>query len=251
MHLIDVHCHFNEVKEQKKALKESIECNVKTINSNSVDLNSMKANLELSSQFKEIKCSLGIHPSNILSMNEPELNESMQFIEKNVNKAIALGETGLDFKHAKTIEEKEKQKKYFIQQIELSKKFSKPLIIHSRYAGKECLKILKEKNAEKVLMHWFTNSEKEILQAVEQGYFISVGPSVLFSIETQKNVLKIPLNKILLETDSPVSFNGKNSEPCWIKEIAEKLAEMHKKTLEEITEITYTNAVEFFSLQYK
>jgi TatD DNase family protein len=251
MHLIDSHCHLNELNEIQKAIQKANECNVKTIISNSVDLNSMKQNLNLSSKFSEIKTALGLHPSNILLMNEKKINEEIEFIKKNSSKCIALGEIGLDFKHAKTNEEKEKQKKYFIELIELGIKLNKPLIIHSRYSGKECLKILEEMNAKKVLMHWFTNSKKEIIKASELNYFTSIGANILFSKEVQENIKLIPLNLMLFETDSPISFNGIPAKPYWIKEIAEKTSEIHKLTLQKITKITYNNAEKLFFLQNK
>ncbi|MFH1588261.1 MAG: TatD family hydrolase [Candidatus Diapherotrites archaeon] len=254
MHLIDSHCHLNELsrmREIEETIKKAEENNVKTIISNSVDLNSMKKNIELQEKFSSVKCALGIHPSNILKMNEKEINEGIKFIEKNISKAIALGEIGLDFRHAETQEQKEKQRRIFQELIELGNKKRKALIVHSRYAGKNCLEMLEEKKSEKVLMHWFTNSIKEIQKAVELNYFISVGPSILNSIETQKIVKEIPMEFLLLETDCPVKFNGIPSEPFWIKEVAEKLSELKEISVEELTEQAFKNAVNFFETGLK
>ncbi len=248
MHLIDSHCHLTELTNIKEEIVKASENNVKTIISNSVDLNSMKKNLELKKQFKEIKIALGIHPSNIVKISEKEIIKGIEFIKTNIKNNIAVGEIGLDFKDAKNKKEREIQRKYFKEFIEIGKKFNKPLIIHSRYAGKNILEILKENNAKKVLMHWFLNSEKEIKKAIELNYYISITPNIIFSEHKKELIKQIPLKQLLFETDAPARFNEQYSKPFWVKKIAEKTSEIFNLTLKEITKISYNNAKTLFSL---
>ena len=223
--LADSHCHLDEFEDAAAQVKKALEKGVVEIVSNSVDLKSMERNLELARRFENVKCALGLHPSNILQMNLEEIERGLEFIEKNIKNCIAVGETGLDFKHAKTTEEKEKQKRIFIRHIEIANKYKKPIVVHSRMARKECVELLEEYSAQKVLMHWFVASDKLLAKVTNLGYFITIGPSVMFSKHMEEFVRKVPLQNLLLETDAPVRYNGKVAEPCWIEKIAETVAE--------------------------
>jgi TatD DNase family protein len=217
---------------------------VEKIISNSVDLDSMKKNLELKKITAKVQVCLGLHPVKLLKLSEKEINESIKFIEDKINECIGIGESGLDFTTEKE-DEREKQIKVFKQLIGIAKKYNKPIVVHSRKARKDVLEILEEEKAEKVLLHWFIG-EKHLDKIIEKKYFISLGPSILFNDFLKKFVEKIPLEIILTETDSPVEFNGKKAEPFWVKEVAEKIAEIKKIPLEEVEEATYINAIDLF-----
>ena len=105
--------------------------------------------------------------------------------------------------------------------------------------------ILRMSNSD--LMHWFTNSVEEVKDAIDLGYFISVGPAVIQSIAVQKIVKEIPLSNLMLETDAPVSFQGKKSTSRWIEWVAEKIAEIQDESFKNVAETTTENAKNFFN----
>ncbi|MFH1545197.1 MAG: TatD family hydrolase [archaeon] len=248
--LIDCHCHLNECSETEKAIERAKKNGVERIISASTDFESNKENLSLSRKFPGIvfPC-FGIHPSNLLRMKEKEVADCFEFIKENPGKGVGIGEIGLDFKHAERKEERMLQEKIFLELIELGERKKLPLVVHSRYAGKRVLELLEEGNAERVLLHWFNGSVKEFEEGIKRNYFFSIGPSILSSKEYAEKVKEIPLENLMLETDSPVEFNGEKAEPSWIKEVGEKLAELKEVSMEEIENKTSENAFKFFGLE--
>jgi TatD DNase family protein len=244
---IDVHSHLEMFSDPEELVKDCVSQGTKAIISSSVDLNSMKKNIELSQKFDEIECCLGIHPSNILSMQEKEILASIEFLEENLSFAKGIGEIGIDFKHANSNEKKQKQIQIYRKQLLIAEENNLPVVIHSRYAEKRSLDILSSFNG-KVLLHWFDGNKKSFQEGIEKNYFFSVGPSILFNKEYLQKTLLIPLDNLMLETDSPVEFAGEKAKPFWVKKVAEKLSAERKIPLKEIEEKTTKNAKEFFSL---
>jgi TatD DNase family protein len=243
--LVDSHCHLNEFADVKIQVSKAKQGGVLRIVSNSVDLKSMQDNLRIAHAFESVSCALGLHPNELSKMNEKTIEEAFSFIEKHSEECIAIGETGLDFKYANE-QQRVVQLEVFAKHIELAKRFNKPVIVHSRAARKECLELLERNGAKKVLMHWFVANEKLLERVLELGYFISIGPSVLFNEYVQKFAQSLPLENVLLETDAPVSYNGKRAEPCWISDIASKLAEIYEVSVAKITEQTWKNFLRLF-----
>jgi len=244
--LADAHCHLDEIENLSECIKRAKLAGVDLILTNSVDLESMKKNLKISKKYKEVKCAFALHPNEIASMQADEIEEAFSFIEKNSSECIAIGETGLDFKYANA-QQKEMQCNIFARHIELAKNIDKALIVHSRAARKECIEILELQNAKKVLMHWFIAEEKLLRKALDLGYFVSIGPSVLFQKHVQEFARKVPLENLLLETDSPVSYNAHNAEPSWIKAVAEKISELFGISRAHLEEQTWENFQRLFS----
>lgn len=243
---IDSHCHLDQMPEIKGIVERAVQAGVKKMVSASVDLQSCGKNLELAQEFREIFPALGIHPETVISANDASLNECLEFIEENSGKAIAFGETGLDFKYAENEFQKQRQVEFFRKHVALAKEFDKAIIVHSRRARKECLELLEQAGAEKVLMHWFYGNSKELAVIKDNGWFLSLGPSILDAMHAQEFALKAEPEQILLETDAPVEFNGLRSEPAWISKVAEKTAELKELDLKELEGITEKNAANLF-----
>lgn len=246
--LIDAHCHLDSFEDKKQIIADAKEHGVTTLISCSTDLKSVKAHLMMKELFPEVKIALGLHPSDLLRLSPAEINEAMEIIEKNLDKAVAIGEVGLDYKHAVSPAQRELQEKYFLDFIALARKTEKPLVIHSRFASKEILQLLKLHFREQVLLHWFSGSASDVKEAISSGHYISVGPAVLQSIDAQNIAKDIPLSHMMLESDAPVSFQGKESTSRWIEEIAEKIAELKGATFKEVAETTSDNAKKYFKL---
>ncbi|MFH1239587.1 MAG: TatD family hydrolase [Candidatus Diapherotrites archaeon] len=245
--LIDSHCHLDWFEDKKQVVEDAKHHGVTNMVSCATSLKSIKEHLLLPEMFPEVKICLGLHPSDILRMSAADIEEGKEIVRKNLDKAVAIGEIGLDYKHAVSDEQKKLQKNIFLDFIEMSRAEKKPLVVHSRFCGKEVLQTLTQHANTPVLMHWFTNSIEEVKEAVDLGYFISVGPAVIQSIAVQEIVKEIPLSNLMLESDAPVSFQGKESTSRWIEWVAEKIAEIKGIPFKNVAETTTENAKKFFN----
>lgn len=244
--LADAHCHLDWFDNPKKVLENAKKEGVESVFSCSTNLESMKKHMAFSG-LNGLKIALGIHPGDLLKMTPDQANEAIAFLEKNISKADAVGEIGLDFKYAKTKEERAFQETVFRQQVKLAVGKNLPLVVHARYCEKKVIELLAEMNAKKVLLHWFTTSEEFVSLAAKQGFFMSCGP-IIFSSEQAAGVSdKIPLDLLLLETDAPVEFGGMPSEPFWVKRVAEETAKRRKISFEKIVQITGKNYQSLFA----
>jgi len=245
---VDAHCHLDWFRAAERVVSEAEKVNVGLIVSNSTDLNSMRKNLFLTEKFKTVSAAGGIHPKDLLFMEEKEIEKGIYFLKKNLDSFVAVGEVGLDYKHAKTKSQKQFQEKYFQEFISIALENKKPLIAHSRYSDEMVLKILEKNSPQKVLMHWFNNKKESIEKALDLNYFISVGPIILSDKKSAELTKLIPLENLLLETDAPVEFMGKEANPSWIPKVAEKVAEIHGTSLEQIEKITTKNSLNLINL---
>ncbi len=239
--LIDTHCHLNEFSNIEEIIKNAKNKNVLKILSNSVDLKTCEEHLKLKQNFQEIEIALGLHPSNsVYNMSKKEIETTLKFAEDNIEKALVIGEIGLDFKHADTEDKKKTQRQVLRRQLLTSLEFNKGVVIHSRRSHENCFKILNEFKPEKVLMHWFYDL-KYLNKIVNSNYFVSIGPSVFKEKHVQEFAKQIPLENLLLETDSPVPFNGKKAKPELIPKIAQTIAELKECSIPEIEKACFKN----------
>ncbi len=246
MEFIDVHCHIDCMKNIEKIIKNAEKNKVNTIINNGINIKTNRKTLELSKKYPEIKPALGIYPIEALKLSEKEIKNEIKFIEKNKNKIIAIGEVGIDLKWNK---EFEKQKIIFEKFIDLSKKINKPLIVHARSAEKEVIKILKEKNCKKIVMHCFNGNLRLVEEIIKQNWFLSIPANITFSEHFQKVVEKTPIENLLCETDSPYlhPIKGKrNNEPMNVIESYKKIAEIKKLSLKQIQEKIKNNFKKLF-----
>ncbi|MDD4764409.1 MAG: TatD family hydrolase [Candidatus Caldatribacteriota bacterium] len=250
---IETHAHLDIIKKKTDVvISDALKSGVKDIITIGVDLESSKKNINYAKQYKDVFTAIGFHPHESKKMREEELYELETMISNPKN--VALGEIGLDYYYMHS--KKEDQKSIFREQIDLAKKYNLPVIIHDRDAHYDTIKILKEKAKNmKVVLHCFSGDMDMAQWCIERGYFFGIGGVVTFknAKELVKIVKEIPIDNILLETDSPfltpVPFRGKPNEPKYIPIIAEKIAEIKEKDIDEIAKITSKNARDFFSLK--
>ncbi len=205
--------------------------------------------LELSNRYDNVYVCLGIHPENI----DEDLNELDKIIEENKDnkKFIAIGEIGLDYYWTK--DTKEKQQEILRHQLELADKYNKPVIIHSREATKDTIDILKEFPKVKGDIHCFSGSYETAEIYLKMGYYIGVGGVLTFKNANMKDIIvKLPLDRLLLETDSPflapTPKRGETNEPANIPYIAEFLANLKGISVEEVSKQTEENVNKLFNI---
>ena len=251
--MIDSHCHLDHeplISDLTNVLKRSKDIGIKKILTISTSFESFSKVKELVNKDEIIYGTIGIHPH---ETNNNEINSDQIINElKNNKKIIGIGETGLDFFYNNS--DKNKQISSFISHIEASIKVNFPLIVHSRNAEKETYEILKEyKNDNpKILMHCFTGSAEFADKLLTLNSYFSASGIITFknSIKLQETFKTLPLDKILIETDSPflapVPKRGKKNEPSFIDFTAKKLSEIKDISKSKLIEITSNNFNKLF-----
>ena len=246
--MIDSHCHLDLeplLGDLPNVIQRSKDVGIEKLLTISTSFESFSRIKELLNIDKIIYGTIGIHPHES-SKDIITSNEIIKNLEEN-SKIIGIGETGLDFYYNNS--EREKQISSFNEHIEASIKTNTPLIVHSRNAEKETFEILnyyKNENI-KILMHCFTGSKEFSDKLLTLNSYFSASGIITFknSIDLQETFKTLPLDKILIETDSPflapVPNRGKKNEPSFIDFTAEKLAEIKDISKSEIVTITTNN----------
>ena len=252
--MIDSHCHLDHeplFSDLSNIIKRSKDIGIEKLLTISTSFDSFSKIKEIVKQDEIIYGTIGIHPHES-EKDIIKLDEIIKNFQEN-DKIIGIGETGLDFYYNNS--DKEKQISSFIRHIEASIKTNAPLIIHSRNAEKETYDILndyKDKNL-KILMHCFTGSKKFSEKLLMLNAYFSASGIITFknANELQDTFKSLPLDKILIETDSPflapVPNRGKKNEPSFIDFTAAKLAEIKEISKSELIEITTSNFNKLFS----
>ena len=252
---IDSHCHINfpELAEKMPELLENMERNgVTHALCVSVDLADFPQVLSLAKEHAHIFASVGVHPD-YENTEEPSAEQLVKLAQH--PKIIAIGETGLDYFRLKG--DLEWQRERFRQHIRASRLCRKPLIIHTRAAAEDTIKILQDEGAGvndggvAGVMHCFTESLEVAQAAVDLGFYISFSGILTFkSAKDLQAVAKaLPLDRILIETDSPylapMPHRGKMNEPALVKHVGEFLADLKGVS---VTEVQTTTSKNFFDL---
>jgi TatD DNase family protein len=255
MHIIDSHCHLDRVDLTQfddnfdTMLNAAYQNNIKEFLCVCIDFDNASDVLNLAQKYPNIYASYGLHPTNDIGV-VPSVDEIIQGAsDENI---IAVGETGLDYFHI--TQDFEWQHERFKNHIIAGQKVGKPLIIHTRDAKVDTLKIMVEMGANSGIMHCFVEDLWAANQAIEMGFYISFSGVLTFksATELQEVARQIPLERILVETDSPylspVPFRGKPNFPANTLYVAEKLAELRGISLQEIAETTTHNFKTLFRL---
>ncbi len=251
--MIDSHCHLDHdplYADLDDVLNRAKKAGVKKFLTICTNLISYKNILSFIDKYPEIYCTFGIHPHD----SEKELLSKKEIVEKSIvsKKIIGIGESGLDFFYNNS--QKDKQIESFNNHIEASIKLNKPIIVHSRSAEDETFQILnnfKHDNL-KILMHCFTGSSSFADKLLSLNAYFSASGIITFnnSKTLQETFNKIPLDKLLIETDSPflapVPMRGKKNEPSYIKYTLAKLSSIKKTDIELMRDKTTANFDKLF-----
>lgn len=246
---VDSHCHLDKLDYQElhtgieDVVAKAKAANVTELLSVGVTLDSFPNMLEMIEPFDNVYASCGVHPLDVES--DFALDRLHEYAAH--SRVVAIGETGLDYHYQP--ETADLQKLRFEQQVELGVKLNKPLIIHTRNARQDTLDILRNGGAEKCggVIHCFTEDLCFAEAAMDLGFYISISGIVTFRQATElKEVVKaIPLERLLIETDSPylapVPHRGKQNQPAYVVEVAAYIAQLKGTSLGEVGEKTSEN----------
>lgn len=254
---IDSHCHINFpdfAERMPELLNRMAQNRVSHALCVSVDLPEFPQVLELAEQHANVYASVGVHPD-YPDTPEPTVEDLVRLA--NHPKIIAIGETGLDYYRLEG--DLEWQRERFRTHIRASRATRKPLIIHTRAASEDTLRIMREEGAGTDkggvagVMHCFTESLEVAEAAIAMGFYISFSGIVTFKSarELQAVARAVPLDRMLIETDAPylapVPFRGKTNEPAFVRHVAEFIATLRGEPLERIAHHTTDNFFKLFS----
>lgn len=264
MKLFDSHAHYNDEKfdeDRKQVIQSVYASGVTRLVNAGYSLESSKIGLEIAKEYDWIYTISGISPNDIPESEEKleeQLKELERFIIENIEfkKILAIGEIGLDYYWNK--ENIKLQKQAFIKQIKIANKLNLPIVIHTREAIMDTIEILKKYEVHKKgVFHCCPLNRELVKEALKLGFYISFAGPITFKNSKNANEIIdiVPMDKILIETDSPYLSpepnRGKRNDSRNVKFVAQKISEVKKMDLKEIAEITYENASRIFEIKTK
>lgn len=253
--IFESHAHYDDdafIEDQEMLLNAMQQNGIQYIVNVGASIKSTAASIELSKKYPFIYAAAGVHPNETAELNE----EKLLWLKEQCmhDKVVAVGEIGLDYYWNEP--EPEIQKYWFIRQLALAKQIQKPVIIHSRDAAKETMDILAEHEVEKLggVIHCYSYSWQMAMQYVDMGYYIGIGGVVTFknAKKIQEVVQAVPLERILLETDSPYLSphpnRGKRNSSLNLPYIAQSIADIKGVSYEQVVGQTFDNAKKMYGI---
>ena len=254
MPIFDTHAHYDSSAfnpDREAVLAALPEAGVALVVDPGCDLPTSRAALALAEQFPHVYAAVGIHPEDCGGYTDADLDALRQLCRH--DKAVAIGEIGLDYYWAEN-PPREFQQQVFRRQLELALELDMPVIIHDREAHGDCLAIVKEYPGLRGVFHCFSGSPEMAAELLKRGWYLGFdGPITYKNAKRAPEVAAMtPLDRILVETDSPymtpVPFRGKRNDSRYLPYVLEKLAEWKGVTTEEMTDITFANGKRLFGI---
>ncbi len=255
--IFETHGHYDDEQfdeDRERLIAEFLEKDIDKVMNVGADMQSSRNSVELAGKYPHFYAAVGVHPSEVGDLTEDDMQALKQMTLENP-KVKAIGEIGLDY-HFDDDPPRDVQKKWFIRQLELAKELGMPIIIHSRDAASDTMEILKDMDGGRNggVIHCYSYSREQAREYIKMGFHIGVGGVVTFknSRRLQEVVEDIPLEKIVLETDSPymapVPFRGTRNSALNIPYIAEKIAEIKGVPVQKVYDQTYANALKMYKM---
>lgn len=250
-HLVDTHAHLCDPgfdPDRAEILERAAAAGIRAVIAVGENLEDARKNLELSERHPMVRAAAGLYPSYL----DLELAAQMrEFIRKNRERLVAIGEIGIDYWIVQDDAGRETQREIFRGFIALGKELGLPLNVHSRSAGRHAIALLLEESAARVQLHAFDGKPGAAMPAVEAGYFFSVPPSIVRSTQKQRLVKSLPLSSLLIETDSPVLGPApqERNEPANALISVKAIAELKGLKEEEVMESVAENTARLYGIQ--
>lgn len=241
--LIDVHAHLAELNDLSQALQEAKEAGVCGIIAVGSDIESNQKTIKIAQTYPQyVYPAIGYHPWEI---EEEEIEENLFFVRSHAEECIALGELGLDYRIKV---KKELQLRVFNELLEVAYQFNKPIIIHCRFSHRETLKMILERGIRQAVFHWYSGLIDVLDEILAKGYFISATPALRYSPPHKEAIKRAPLERILLETDTPVTYQGMESRPKDVRITMEEVGFLKRLNPLTVSSQTTANAAHFFQI---
>lgn len=250
--LVETHAHLDEIGDLEETIAQAMQASLVAVIAVGSNYESNSKTLTLAQQYKGfIYPALGLHPWNL---GDADIERNLEYIEANIDKAVAIGEIGLDYdKRVKARADKDLQARVFRKLLAIGKKHEKPVIIHSRYAWRDALNLVDEAELENVVFHWFTGPSSVLRDIIAKCYFLSATQAIEYHGEHRRVVRETPLERLLLETDSPVTYRRGtefeySARPAHVLRVLKEVANLTGVDEAHIADITTANADALFGL---
>ncbi len=220
------------------------------------DIETSRASAVFSEEYEFMYAAVGVIPHHVGEMTEKDI-DILRELARNNDKVVAIGEIGLDYYYDEP--DRDIQKKWFVRQMELARELGLPLVIHSREAARDTYELMRDCHAEDIggVVHCYSYTEEMAREFMKLGFYFGIGGSVTFknSKKLRKAVEAIPMENIVLETDSPyltpTPNRGKRNDSRYLPYVAGEIAQLKGISIEEVAEITYKNALRLYNINEK
>jgi TatD DNase family protein len=246
---VDAHLHLAHPAYADKIesiLGDAAQHSVTRLFSSAVDYETSVQTIALAKQFKEtIIAAIGLHPWTVISNPTFDLAKFERLLDENIEHVKAIGEIGLDGKYTQDKQERARQKEVFRFFLRIAEREKLAVVVHSRLAVDEVLDELSRFSLPKVLLHWYDGPVEKLKSFRDRGYFISVGPALLYSKRIGQIARNSDLSILLTETDGPVehygTFKGKVTMPSFVIDVVRELANLRSEDLQTVRNIIWEN----------
>ena len=251
--LVDSHCHLNSLENLELVISRAAEFGVGYMHTICTKLSEFEEILEIANRYPNIWASVGVHPHEVDKEDVPSIT-ILESLAQN-QRVISLGETGLDYYYEYS--NRLNQQQSFINHIIVARKLSKPVIVHTRDAKEDSLRILSEEYRNgpfKAVIHCFSEDEEFAQEVLNLGMYISISGIATFKkAENLRNIIAhLPLDRILVETDSPflapVPMRGKTNEPGYTYYVSEEIAKIKNLDIADVIKATTINFQRLFAI---
>lgn len=251
MRLIDTHAHLSDLKDREGVVHRAKGAGVDAIVAVGANLETNMATIDWAEAYNGyVYPALGIHPTEWI---QDEVQTTLRYMEDNADRIVAIAEIGLDYwdKNArKNKSVREKQRQIYVEQLQMANELSKPVSVHGRGSWRDALNLAIKHGTGDVVFHWYSGPLEILTKVLDNGYLISATPAVEYSRDHRAALAEAPLERILVETDSPVYLRNRRrpSEPSDLTITVGALSKLKGLTVEEVARVTTLNAERFFRI---
>ncbi len=242
--LVDGHAHLNELSDLSGSLQEAKAAGVRGIVAVGMDIESNRKTLQIAganTQF--VYPAMGYHPWVI---KEQEIEANLSFVRDHAKEGVALGEIGLDYKIKV---KKELQWRVFGELLDIALEADKPVIIHCRFSHSRAFEMMRERKIMRAVFHWYSGPLGLLDRILGMGYFISATPALAYSPPHQAAIKQTPVERVLLETDTPVNYQGRESRPKDVRITLEEVSRLKGLDSSLVSKLTTENASRLFKIR--
>jgi TatD DNase family protein len=249
-HMTDSHCHLDFKhfdKDRETVMNRARDAGVSLMINSGVDLSTNRKTLQLAKQYGFIKATLGLSPNSTDRLGAKELNELIDHIKANASVIVGVGEAGLDYYRCSDTALRSKQEAAFKRMIDLAVELDKPLVIHARDTEPRVFEMVK--HLDKVVFHCYSGNMETMKSIVQRGFYVSIATIVCRSVQHQAVARQVPIDQLLVETDSPfLSPRKGRNEPAFLIDSIRLIARLRGISAKELAEATTRNTRRIYGI---
>ncbi|HII06783.1 MAG TPA: TatD family hydrolase [Methanotrichaceae archaeon] len=246
----DTHCHLdfkNFNKDRDEVIQRALNAGVTTMINSGIDLKTNRKTLELARKYDFVHATLGLNPNSLGELTNEEVDATLDQIRAHAKEIIGVGEAGLDYYRCPDQKGRDRQIAVFRKVVDLSRELDLPQVIHARLAEDEAFEMVKDLT--KVVFHCYSGTVGTMRDALDRGFYISLATVVCRSAQHQVLARQVPLDRLLIETDSPfLSPRKGRNEPAYVLDSLNLIAKIKELPPEDVAKATTTNAKKIYDL---